>query len=172
MMHSTRFIPVLSSLGLLLVTTLACSSSSDRISLDEGFTFLKLQEHRFLVKFEGDGISIENAKRNLLFHSSRLTMDDGALYFSMENLESATHVEREYIHRTIEDPPLLDPTHPEAPPPGYTTNDQHTTSISIHNRVGVVAIITTFREKPDDRSVMDASEVLEQIAETQRRGSG
>jgi len=98
-------------------------------------------------------------------------MDDGAIFFSMENLESASKVEREYINRTVEAVPQLNPDNPQASPPGSSTTEQYSTSISMHNVVTVAAIVTTFRERPEDRSVMEASKVFEQLTASQRRDS-
>lgn len=149
-----------------LVLPVGCRSTTPPVSTS-GFHYEKLGEHRFLARFESDSLSAAGVKRNLIFNAARLTIDDGAIWFTTADVSTNTEVTKEKSTSTTN---AATQRSPAAIPSPTNPSDVSVASVTIGKKTVASTIVTTYREKPSNPSALEASKVIEELGETRPAG--
>lgn len=138
-----------------LASIIGCRSSNQGIQL-QGFHSEKLGAHVYRAEFEAEGMSHDDAQRNLMFHIAKMTIDDGMIWFSTEEVSAEKKV-------TTEKAPGAVPQTHDATPRAYTPEDMNATSFTIGSKIIVSTLVTTYHDKPSGVKAFEASKVLEEL---------
>ncbi len=131
----------------LVLLMLSCTTSSALRS--EGFAASPAGSGTWWVSFEGDGMSLEQARDNLLYNTAKLIIDKGGSYFTFEEAETDRRIARQQSSGTPRTP-SLDPT-----------RDPYSTETRLQRSSSVTAVAEIV-ESPGS-GVLNASKVLEEL---------
>lgn len=134
----------------LAFTLLLVGCTSGNALREEGFTASPAGSGTWWVSYEGDSISSGRARDALLYHTARLVLDKGGVYFTFEQAKADSRFDREQTS-SVEDEPSL----------GNPTGEAYRTETTLQ-RVTTISAIVEIVDSPGE-GVLDASTVLEEL---------
>lgn len=140
----------------LLAAILLVACSTGRGLVDHGFRAEPAGDDAWEVSFEGESMSRERARDNLLYHSARHVLDHGGVYFTFDESETEARLDREHTSSVKNEPSL-----------GNPSGESYGSEVSFQ-RVVTVSALVRMVDQPGP-GVRDASKVLDDLARKYQR---